>query len=84
MGDILYSVPVLLMACVGIWRLRIWGWMAGQMANVLWIYSMTVILVRDAYTKISPGGLLFTPFMLIAIWAIPYLWIRREYFGVDR
>lgn len=81
-GDVLYSVPLLLMTCIGIWRLRSWGWMTAQMANILWIYSMTVILLRDAYTTFSPGGVLFIPFTIVAIWAIPYLWIRRNDFGI--
>ena len=82
-GDILYSGPLLLMACLGIWRLTSWGWLAAQMANALWIYSMTVILFRDALTTLSPGGLLFIPFALIAVWAIPYLWFRRRDFGIN-
>ncbi len=81
-GDILYSCPLLMLACLGIWRLTSWGWMAAQMVNALWVYSMTVILLRDAFTKLSPGGLLFIPFALIAIWAMPYLWLRRRDFGV--
>jgi len=81
-GDILYSAPLLLLAWLGIWRLKSWGWMAAQMANALWIYSMTVILFRDAYTTMSPGGLLFIPFTLVAIWAIPFLWMHRKDFGI--
>ena len=82
-GDVLYSAPLLAMACLGIRRLKTWGWMAAQMVNILWIYSMTVILLRDAYTTMSPGGLLFIPFTLVAVWAIPYLWKRRKDFGIN-
>ncbi len=81
-GDILYSCPLLMLASLGIWRLTSWGWMAAQMVNALWVYSMTVILLRDAFTKLSPGGLLFIPFALVAVWATPYLWLRRRDFGV--
>jgi hypothetical protein len=81
-GDILYSVPLLFMGWIGIWRLRSWGWMSAQMVNILWIYSMTVILLRDAYTTFSPGGLLFIPFTIAAIWGIPYLWMHRGDFGI--
>ena len=52
------------------------------MVNVLWIYSMTVIWMRDAFTGISPGAMLFTPFVLVAVWATYYLWRSREMFGV--
>jgi hypothetical protein len=81
-GDLLYSAPLLLFAWVGLLRLKSWGWLAAQMANALWIYSMTVILFRDMYTAISPGGILFLPFALIAFWAIPYLWTHRGKFGI--
>jgi hypothetical protein len=81
-ADMLYSAPLLFLACLGLWRRKSWGWLAAQMVNALWIFSMTVILIRDAYTTISPGGLLFIPFTLIAIWAIPFLWMHREDFGI--
>ncbi|MBN1397892.1 MAG: hypothetical protein JXA06_07665 [Bacteroidetes bacterium] len=79
-GDIIYSVPLLLLAWIGLWRLKIWGWLAAQMVNALWIYSMTVILFRDAFTSMSPGGILFIPFAVISAWAVPYLWIHRAKF----
>jgi hypothetical protein len=82
LGDVLYSVPLLLLAGIGLWRLRSWGWLAAQMANILWIYSMTVILLRDSYSTWSPGGLLFIPFSLVAIGSIPYLWSQRRAFGI--
>ena len=53
LGDVLYSVPLLVLAGIGLWRLRSWGWLAAQMANTLWIYSMTVILLRDFYSAWS-------------------------------
>jgi hypothetical protein len=79
-GDLIWSTPLLLLSCVGLWRMRFWGWTAAQMTNALWIYSMTVVLIRDFYTTLSPGGILFTPFALIAFWATYYLWKRRELF----
>lgn len=82
-GDLLYSAPLLFLTAIGIWRLRVWGWTAGQMGNILWVYSMTVILFRDAHTVFSPGGLLFIPFALVALWAIPYLWLNRGLFGIS-
>ncbi|MFZ1290410.1 MAG: hypothetical protein WAR79_09975 [Melioribacteraceae bacterium] len=82
-GDILYSAPLLLFSWFGLWRLKSWGWMSAQMANALWIYSMTIILLRDSYTSMSPGGLLFIPFTIVAIWSIPYLWMRRKDFNIN-
>jgi hypothetical protein len=84
LGDLIYSVPLLLLAGAGLWRLRAWGWLAAQMANALWIYSMTVILLRDSYSRWSPGALLFVPFAALALWAVPYLWNQRRAFGVER
>jgi len=81
-GDLLYSAPLLLLAALGLWRRRSWGWLAAQMASALWIYSMTIVLLRDACTTMSPGGLLFIPFVLVAVWAVPYLWARRREFGI--
>jgi hypothetical protein len=84
LGDLIYSVPLLLLAGAGLWRLRAWGWLAAQMANALWIYSMTIIILRDSYSRWSPGALLFAPFAALALWAVPYLWNQRRAFGVER
>jgi hypothetical protein len=81
-GDIYYAAPLLLLAWLGLWKLKSWGWMTAQMVNALWVYSMTVISLRDAYTTMTSGALLFLPFSFVAVWAIPYLWINRRKFGV--
>ncbi len=83
-ADVIYSLPLLFLATIGIWRRSMWGWLAGQMVNILWIYSMTVILTRDANTTLSPGGVLFLPFAIVSVWAIPFLWLKREEFGITR
>lgn len=80
LGDLLWSAPLLLLAAAGLWRVRSWGWTAAQMVNALWLYSMTVIWVRDGYTTISPGGVLFLPFTIAAIWATRVLWKQRAIF----
>jgi hypothetical protein len=82
-ADLVYSVPLLFVATIGLWRMRPWGWTAAQMVNALWLFSMTVIWIRDLYGKISPGGLLFLPFTLIALWAIRYLWQQRYLFWLS-
>jgi len=79
-GDLIWSTTLLLVSCIGLWRMHFWGWTAAQMTNALWIYSMTVILIRDSYTTLSPGGILFTPFALIAVWSTYYLWKQRQFF----
>ena len=79
-GDIAFSAPLLLMATVGLWRPSALGWTTAQMANILWVYSMTVVLMRDAFTVFSPGGMLFLPFAINAVWATIYLWKHRSLF----
>ena len=79
-ADLLFSVPLLLLSALGLWCLRPWGWTAAQMVNMLWIFSMTVIWTRDVYTAFSPGGILFLPLPMIAIWATWYLWKKRYLF----
>lgn len=79
-GDVIWSVPLLLLAGLGLWRMRLYGWTAAQMANALWVYSLTVIWFRDAYTTVSPGGVLFLPFGVAAIWATIVLWKYRVLF----
>jgi len=79
-GDIAFSAPLLFLATIGLWRPRAWGWTAAQMVNILWIYSMTIIIMRDAYTSFSPGGVLFIPFVPAAVWSMIYLWRKREIF----
>jgi hypothetical protein len=79
-GDLLWSVPLLLLAAVGLWRMRFYGWTAAQMVNALWVYSLTVIWMRDIYVAPSPGGVLFLPFALLALWGSAVLWKHRILF----
>jgi hypothetical protein len=81
-GDIIWSAPLLLLAAIGLWRQRFWGWTAAQMVNILWVYSMTLVWIRDSYSTISPGALIFLPFTVAAVWATYYLWKYRELFLV--
>lgn len=50
-ADLMWALPLLIRAAVGLWRERFWGWLASQMVNVLWWYSVSVVLVRDLYTS---------------------------------
>jgi hypothetical protein len=83
-GDLAWAFPLLALSVPGLWRRRAWGWTLAQMVNVLWAYSMTVIWVRDLYSgAVSPGALLFTPFVPFAAWAAVYLWRVRGRFGME-
>lgn len=79
-GDFIWSAPLLLLAALGLWRTRFYGWTAAQMVNALWVYSLTVIWLRDIFTKSSPGGVLFLPFALLSFWAAAVLWKHRRLF----
>lgn len=80
-GDIVWAVPLLALGASGLWKMRQWGYLSAQMVNILWLYSLTVIWVRDLYAaKISPGAAVFTPFALIAACAVFYLWKSRKLF----
>ena len=80
-GDLIWAVPVLILSVPGLWLCRDWGWFLAQAANILWVYSLTTVWVRDMYAgRISPGAILFTPFALVAMWAMGYLWRTRHRF----
>lgn len=84
-GDLAWAFPLLALSVPGLWRRRAWGWALAQMVNVLWAYSMTAIWVRDLYSgQVSPGALLFTPFVPFAAWAAAYLWRVRDRFWAGR
>jgi hypothetical protein len=81
-GDVVWALPLLIVSVAGLWRRRLWGWLSAQLVNVLWVYSMTVVWVRDVYAgSLSPGAVLFAPFTLFAFWATVYLWRSRDAFS---
>ncbi|HCA78403.1 MAG TPA: hypothetical protein DEP53_01580 [Bacteroidetes bacterium] len=47
---------------------------------ILWLYSMTIVIMRDGYTSLTPGGALFAPFVPAEIWSMSYLRKKREFF----
>ncbi len=81
-GDLIWSAALLLISMIGLRRLRFWGWAAAQAVNVLWIYSMTVIVIRDLFGTMSPGTILFTPFAIFSFWACARLWKVRHLFSL--
>ncbi len=80
-ADVVWALPLLSLSVVGLLGLRDWGWLLAQMVNVLWLYSMTAVWVRDLFAgTISPGGVLFLPFAVVAAWQTFYLWRVRAHF----
>jgi hypothetical protein len=81
-ADLVWALPLLAFSVAGLLRLRGWGWLLAQMVNILWLYSLTAVWVRDLFAGvISPGAVLFLPFALVAAWATFYLWRVRSRFA---
>lgn len=77
-ADFIWSVPLLLIGSLALWKYKPIGWLAANLANVLYWYSLTVIIIRDLSShSLSPGTILFLPFTLFAFWATYYLWKVR-------
>jgi hypothetical protein len=80
-ADIIWSVPLLAIGSIGLWKLKQVGWLAANLANVLYWYSLTVVLTRDlSSSSIAPGTILFFPFALFSFWVAYYLWKVRSTF----
>ncbi len=82
-ADLLWAVPILILSIPGLLKLKSWGWLAAQLANVLWVYSLTALWIRDLYTgAITPGDIIFLPFAVFSIWSAYYLWLNRSKFNI--
>ena len=80
-ADLIWSVPLLFIGSIALWKNKLIGWLAAHLANVLYWYSFTLIIVRDLHSNsISPGTIIFLPFALFAFWAAYYLWKVRGSF----
>lgn len=83
-ADCIWAVPLLIISVFGLKKRSALGWLAAQLANILWFYSMTSLWVRDSYLgMINPGDYLFLPFTIFSLWSIYYLWINRSEFGIE-
>ena len=80
-ADLIWSVPFLLIGSIGLWRIKFSGWLGAYLANALYWYSFTVIIIRDlSADAVSPGTVVFLPFAVFAFWAAIYLWKIRYSF----
>ena len=79
-ADLIWSVPLLIIGSIWLQKHRLLGWLAAQMANVLWGYSFTFIFFRECNTHIRPGTILFLPFALFSLWSAYSLWKVRSVF----
>jgi hypothetical protein len=76
-ADFLWSVPLLLIGSIGLWKKTGIGWLAALLANSM---------LSDS---ISPGTILFLPFALVSFWISYFLWNSRSIFlnkenGMDK
>jgi hypothetical protein len=82
-ADLIFALPLLVLSAIGLWHKKAWGWVITFMVNILWCYSLTVVFIRDIYSTVSPGLILFSPFVPFAIWSSIYLWQKRQVFKID-
>ena len=81
LADVIWSITLLTVGSINLWNMKQSGWLAAQFANVLYWYSLTVILTKDLITSsISPGTILFLPFGIFSFWAAYYMWKFRDNF----
>ncbi|MCA9730560.1 hypothetical protein KC799_00425 [candidate division KSB1 bacterium] len=80
-ADLMWSFPFLLLGSILLWKNKAFGWLCAHFANVLYWYSFTVIITRDyAAGTLSPGTILFFPFVIFSLWAAAPLWKNRTLF----
>ncbi len=80
-ADFIWSVPLLLIGSIGLWKKTEIGWLAALIGNALYWYSLTVVIIRDlSANSISPGTVLFFPFALFSFWTTYFLWKNRSFF----
>ena len=79
-ADLIWSVPLLVIAYIGLQKHRLIGWLAAQVANVLWGYSFTLILFQEFNVSLHPITMLFLPCAFFSIWSSYTLWKFRSVF----
>jgi hypothetical protein len=82
LADVIWALPLLLLSVIGLRRKKLWGWTAAQMVNILWLYSITAVWVRDInlLARLAPGSIIFFPFALLSFWQCWYLWRKKNLF----
>jgi len=80
-ADLILAVPILAASISGLSKLKFSGWLLAQFANLLWIYSLLSVWVRDLYAKeITPGDIIFFPLIPFSLWSMQYLWNNKNKF----
>ena len=78
LADLIWSIPLLAIGSIGLWKMKPIGWLAAQFVNVLYWYSHTLVITTSIISgNISFGMFVFVPFGLFSFWAAFHLWKTR-------
>ncbi len=81
--DIIVNVPVSLIAAVGLWRLKRYGYIASQIFSGFAIYASVEIFVKAVQGDLAGSIEIIFPqifAVLLAIVLIVYLWHKKDEF----
>jgi hypothetical protein len=79
LADLLWSIPLLIIGSIGLWKMKPIGWLAAQFVNVLYWYSHTLVFSIGIISgNISLGMFVFLPFGVFSFWAAFHLWKTRN------
>ena len=79
LADLIWSIPLLTIGSIGLWKMKSIGWLAAQFVNVLYWYSHTLVFTIGIVSgNISLGMFVFLPFGIFSFWAAFYLWKTRN------
>ena len=82
--DILVNAPASMIAAVGLWRMRRYGYVASQFVAGFYIYASAEIFVEVVQAGPPYAGEIVVPQILavaVAVALVVYLWRVRELFG---
>jgi uncharacterized membrane protein YccC len=82
--DILVNAPASIIAAIGLWRMKNWGYVASQFVAGFYIYASVEIFVHVAQEGPPYAPEIVAPqvlAVLVAIALVVYLWPIRERFN---
>lgn len=81
--DILVNVPASILASIGLWKLKRWGYVASQFVAGFYVYASVEIFVRMIQEGPPYGAEIFAPqalVVLVAFGLLFYLWRAQDLF----
>lgn len=82
-ADAIWSNQTIIVAIIGLWKMKPWGWTAAIMSNTIWVYTMTFTFVRDFMVTITFGMVFLSVFALLSSISTIYLWRNRKLFWAN-